>query len=319
MFKPKRARVTPLTKIAAALLGIALATTLTACDSYTNHPSDGGLTSAEVQATLEAVPGIQHADAYSVPWYSPGEGGLGSSRGVDLLLWVTIDPEMHIYDHVGFLRTAMQAAWSINDGYSPDGSVIVIIRRGADVDYDWRGDLETVLGHDGAVTRGADVRYAFSGYAYPPQLAESDLMVGASDDAYTEAFGAWPADPIHVGAGLLAAGPPESVEPAAVREWSVWNYSFDDTSCVNVTFERNVNDLGLMYTGDVTVILKVDGDEHGTDVAWGEQVAESGGAGGVSFCDEGLPRTSPERVTAHIVAPAEPGFRGVDVDDVTGR
>ena len=80
-------------------------------------------------AALEAVPGIEHADAYTAPWYNPGEGGLFSSTGVDLVLWVTIDPEMHVADSAGFLRATAEAAWSINDGYSPQGRVNLIVRR----------------------------------------------------------------------------------------------------------------------------------------------------------------------------------------------
>jgi hypothetical protein len=310
----------PVRLVAASAAVLALLAGLTGCalqDRYTNQPSDGGAPSADVGAALEAVPGVEHADAYTVPWYNPGEGGLFSSTGVDLLLWVAVDREHHIVDRDAFLRTTAQAAWSINDGYSPDGDVVLIIRRGADINEDWDADARALLGDRVAVTWGPDTDYVFSGYEVEPPVTEEDIVISASDGAYAETFGAWPAAPVEVPNTLLAEGPPEAVDPAAIRGVRVSGYTMNEERCATVSFARGVGPAGEPYTGDVTATLYLDGEEFDTGVAKGSVDDERfGGELHVRFCDNALPRIGEPGLGAHVMAPAAPGFRGVDTDDV---
>jgi len=298
--------------VAASAAALLAATLLVACDGYQNHPSDGGQRPAEVGAALEAVPGIVSADAYSFPWYNPGEGGLFSSRGVDLLLWVAVDPEKHIADGEEFLRTVAAAAWSINDGYSPDGDVVLLIRGGLDIDYDWDAAAATVFGEGQAVRNPEVATYHID---QDLDITDRDVVIGFADGMYQRAFGDWPAAPPDVPSGLIADGAPAPVDPPAAAWFRVRTETVGDT-CVRVSFERAVNDDGEMYHGDVTVTVMYNGAELATEVAPGSADDEFGGDQSVQFCEGSWIRPARD-YSAHVVAPAAPGFRGVDRSGVT--
>lgn len=304
-------------RLAASVLLVALAASLTGClrDGYENHPKDGGATSAEVSAALESVPGIVNADAYSVPWDQPGEGGLFSSAGLDLMVWVTIDPEMHIADSAEFLRSVAQAAWSINDGYSPDGNVNLVIRRGLDRDHDWGADALEVFG--GTVVLRRDPNIAFLYYGDAPELTGEDVLLSIPDGVYQKAFGDWPAAPAAVDASVLASGAPEAIDPPAVADVYTSGVTTGSEKCVTVSFHRGVDDAGEPYRGDVTVTMSVGGREYGTLVARGSAADETGGESGVRFCGDDAPVNRLASVSSRIVAPAEPGFQAVDREGVT--
>jgi len=295
--------------LAAGLAGCALQ------ERYTNHPSNGGRTSDAVGAALEAVPGIEHADAYTAPWYNPGEGGLFSSTGVDLVLWVTIDPEMHVADSAGFLRATAEAAWSINDGYSPQGRVNLIVRRGLDRDHDWAADAASVFGDDVQVSRDPDI--AFMHYENEPTLTDDDTLVSLSVETYRRTLGDWPAAPADFDAALLAEGPPEDVDPPAVDDFHTAGITGGGETCISVGFTRNLDADGVPYPGDVTITLFVRDREYGTAVAHGSASDDAGGESSVSFCGDDAPTNDVGSVHSRVVAPAAPGFRGVDRGGVT--
>lgn len=305
-------------RLAASVLLVAVAAGLSGCflsDPYENHPKDGGATAAEVGAALEAVPGIESADAYSVPWDQPGEGGLFSSAGLDLMVWVTIDPEMHIADSAEFLRGVAQAAWTINDGYSPDGNVNLVIRRGLDRDHDWGADALEVFGGTVVLRRDPDVAFLYYGDA--PVLTDEDVLLSIPDGVYRKAFGDWPAAPSALDPSVLAAGAPEVIDPPAVSDVYTSGMTTGGEQCVLVSFHRAVDDAGEAYRGDVTVTMSVGGREYGTLVARGSAADDTGGESGVRFCGDDAPVNRLASVSSHIVAPAEPGFRAVDREGVT--
>jgi len=298
--------------LAASVAALLLAAGLTACTTYRNAPSDGGQTSEELVAALEAVPGIASASAATVPWHSPGEGGLGASTGMDLALWVAVDPEMHIADHELFLRELGRAAWSINDGYSPQGRVTIVLTRGVDSDYDWTADAAAVFGADSGFTTRAGS--AFLSWEEEPQLALDDVVLSVYDDAAKRAFGDWPAAPTPLASGIFAAGAPLFIEPEAVRRFQP-KPSYGEHPCVFVSFIRNVDREGRPYAGPVTVTLLIDGVEFGTGVAAGAPGDDEGGATFVKFCDDRL--ITPEaEFTVNVSAPAEPGFQAVEREGV---
>lgn len=296
--------------LAASVAAAVLAAALTAC-GYRNTPSSGGQSSQAVAAALEAVPGIDNVNAYTVPWYYSGEGSGISSTGIDLLVWLTIDPQMHIVDGAQFLREVGRAAWSINDGHSPQGDVVLIVRRGLDVFHDWEADAAVVFGDDARLTSDPSV---FRDYEWgnKPELRDDDKVLALSTAAYERTFGAWPAAPAPLSPGLLAAGAPALEEPFAVANVGFSTFRSGDVACVNVGFTRNLDRDGAPYAGDVTVTLLLEGAEYGTAVAAGSADDADGGEWKVEFCDADAPTNRLGDLTAHVVAPAAPGFRGVD-------
>jgi len=303
--------------VAASVAAVLLAGSLSGClaDGYTNHPSDGGRPSGDVAAAVEALPGVANVDAYTVPWYSPGEGGLFSSRGMDLVLWVTIDPEWHIVDGAEFLRQVGSAAWSINDGYSPDGDVNLIVRRGVHANHDWAADAAAVFGEGTRVTR--DPGIAFMYYENEPSVREEDAVLSIAATAYEKAFGAWPAAPDVLDAELLAEGAPELEDPYAVGAFHTSGVVGGGDNCVNVSFSRAVGLDGEPYRGDVTVTLFVGSSKYGEQVARGSTSDENGGESGVAFCGDDAPTNRIGDVSSNVFAPAAPGFREVDRAGVT--
>ncbi len=298
--------------LVASVSALLLIAGLTACTTYRNSPSDGGRTSDEVAAALEAVPGIDNANAYTKPWYSPGEGGLFSSTGIDLVLWVTIDAEMHIADGEQFLREVGRAAWSINDGRSPQGNVTLVVTRGVDSGYDWVPDAVAVFGEGARVTTQAST--AFMSYDDEPELGLEETVVSLPHTAYEAAFGAWPAEPGEVASGIFAAGAPAFIEPEAVQRFQP-RPSYGEHPCVYVSFTRNLDRDGRPYAGPVTVTLLIDGREFGTEVAAGVPGDDEGGVTYVKFCDDRL--ITPEaEFTVNVSAPESPGFQGVEREGV---
>ena len=293
--------------LAASVAALLLAGSLSGClsDGYTNRPSDGGQSAEELTAALEAVPGIIEADAYTVPWYNPGEGGLFSSRGMDLLLWVTIDPEMHIVDTTEFLRQLGRMAWSLNDGYSPDGSVTLIIRRGADTEHDWTPDIEAVFGTNSTVARHTSPSYELPDGV--TELGLDDVLLTLPDDVYERAFGPWPAEPAGSDVALLAAGAPVLLDPPGVRQFRTF-FRYGEPSCFEVTFIREVGREHRKYASPVTLTLVADGEELATQVA-GPHAEQ------VDFCDALLHHE--QELSVNVSAPEEPGFLPVERQGVT--
>jgi len=296
-----------LTASVAAALTLAA---LTACDGYTNHPSDGGRTSAEVSAAFEALPGVLNADAYTAPWYNPGEGGLFSSRGVDFLLWVTIDREMHIVDTTEFLRQLGREARSFNDGYSPDGDVTLIVRRGLHVNHDWQTDAVAVFGEDVRLSRDPDIAFIY--FDDKPPVGDDDVVLSIPGSAYEKAFGGWPDEGTELESGLLAEGAPQPEDPFAVADFYTSGVLGGGDKCVGVSFRRGTSLDGERYHGDVTVTLFVGSREYGQAVARGSSTDENGGESRVDFCGDDAPANRIGDVRSNVFAPAMPGFREVD-------
>jgi len=251
------------------------------------------------------VPGIDGADAYSVPWYNPGEGGLFSSRGLDLMLWVSISPEVHIADGEQFLRAMAAAAWSINDGYSPDGSVVLIVRRGLDRHVDWMPAARAVFGDEVSVSD--DVRASLSDTEVP--LTDEDVVLSIRDDLYREVFGEWPAAPGEVPDALFAEGPPATVLPPAVSDFRTAIISGGGT-CLVLSFTRGVDARQEPYRADVAVTLMHGGTPESTVLALGSADDAAGGDTAARFCGDDT--LADDDVTFHVVAPAAPGFLAVD-------
>ncbi len=287
-------------QLAASVAALLLAGSLSGClsDGYQNRPSDGGQGAEQLTASLEAVPGIIKADVYTVHWYNPGEGGLFSSRGVDFLLWVTIDREIHIVDTTEFLRQLGREARSFNDGYSPDGSVTLIVRRGADTEHDWTPDIEAVF-----ATSSTVARHTSPSYELPDSVTElDDVLLTLPDDVYEQTYGSWPAEPAGLDAALLAAGAPVLLDPPGVRRFRTF-FRYGEPSCFEVTFIRQVGREHWKYASPVTLTLVADGEELATQVA-GPHAEQ------VDFCDASLDHE--QELSVNVSAPEEAGFLPVE-------
>jgi len=250
------------TAIAASVLLV----TLTACnpftDPYEDQQRDGGITPAAAESALLSIEGISAAEYGTYDWYSPGEGGLFSASGMDVVLTVTVDPEFSVEDHAAFFEHLAATAWSVNDHY-PKGAVVIQLLGGEDVNYDWLSVAQQVFP---TLTRFGNATSA----GYDDEDAEwyrggRLLTVGAN--AYGELFGRWPSEPVDPPSGLLDHEPFTPIlEPAIVDlRLTITDRADEDESCYYLSFVRSGQ--SVTYSGEVTAVLRsASGNELQTEV-----------------------------------------------------
>ena len=189
--------------------------------------------------------------------------------------------------------------------------MVLIVRRGLDLFHDWEADSAVVFGADARLTSDPSV---FRDYEWGnrPELREDDKVLALPTTAYERTFSAWPATPAALSSGLLAAGAPSLEEPFAVANVGFSTFQSGDMTCVDVGFTRNRARDGAPYADDVTVTLLLEGAEYGTAVAEGSADDADGGQWKVEFCDADAPTNRLGDLSARVVAPAAPGFRGID-------
>jgi hypothetical protein len=288
----------------AALLATAtlVALALSGCvltDPYVNKPSDGGQASAVVVAELEAMPGVSNAGFRLDPWDNPGEGGLFSSSGVNFLLLVDVEPGYRIADPAAFLDQALRALWSINDGYSPKGGISIHLRGGTDVDHDWETDVLELLGY-GRPSVDREGR-------------ETGIRLTLNDDVLRDQWGDWPGEPSGFASGLVVAGSPVDVDPAAISDLSYAGITSGE-DCWSFSFQLGVSDADVVYPGDVTVTLLVGDEEEATQVARAADRDPDDLNDGVEFCyDERKPGNF-DNVGFRVSTDDVEGFRTVEID-----
>lgn len=251
--------------------------------TYTDHERDGGITPAQAEEQLLAIEGVTSADYRTEEYYSPGEGGLFSSEGMDIYLEVTIDPEYSIADPEEFYGFLAPLAWSVNDHY-PQGSVTVSIEGGIDRGYEWGPAVVDVLGLD------EDAHY------YP--IRSDDISWHTR--AFGEAFGRWPGERVETPTGLLLDKPPiVETAPAIADARIVLESGPDGTPCYVVSFERLDGDYGS-YDGGVDVRLL---DDTGVEV---DAIVASPDLDRVEFCYSEA--ESPSDPSATLTAEPTLGF-----------
>jgi len=254
----------------AVLASIALAAvilaTLTACnpftDPYEDQQRDGGVMPAAAEKELLAIEGISDAEYGTYDWYNPGEGGLFSSSGMDVVLTVTVDPEYSVADDAAFFDYLAATAWSVNDHY-PKGSVVIQLIGGADANYDWLSVAQkffpALKSFRTPQSAGFDVEDA------EWYRGGRTLAVGA--EAYGERFGRWPSDAVEAPSGLLAHQPFTPIlEPAITDLRLVVSENNDEgQSCYYLTFVRSGEH--VTFYGQVTSVLRSEsGDELQTEL-----------------------------------------------------
>ena len=246
------------TAVAASVLLVSLTACNPFTDPYEDHQRDGGISPSQAEETLLGIEGVINADYGTYEWYSPGEGGLFSSSGMDVVLTVTIDPEYSVDDHEVFLEYLAATAWSVNDHY-PKGSVVIQLIGGEDVNYDWQSVAQEVFpGLEGFGHAGSE--------GYDPEDVE--WFVGGRAltiyaEAYGDRFGRWPTDEVEPPDGLLKHEPVTAILYPAITDLTV-TISDGERPCYSVRFVRSGQ--SAQFYGPVTATLvSEDGVELDSD------------------------------------------------------
>jgi hypothetical protein len=140
-------KLSNLKKILVSTVAFVAVLTLSSCSSdlYVNHKATGGITVAQAEAKLRSLPHITSAAYNMESWDDNGEGGLGATSGMNIIVNITVDPAYHISDPTAFLSFVSKTIWAANDKY-PKGSVLLEVNGGLSPNYDWSDAYKTVLG-----------------------------------------------------------------------------------------------------------------------------------------------------------------------------
>ncbi len=250
-----------LTAIAASVLLV----TLTGCnpftDPYEDQQRDGGITPAAAESALLDVDGISAAEYGTYEWYNPGEGGMFSSSGMDVVLTVTIDPDYSVDDHEAFLEYLAATAWSVNDHY-PKGAVVIQLLGGEDVNYDWLTVAQQVFtglkGFTNASSAGYDEEDA--------DWHRGGRVLAISADAYGARFGRWPSGEVEAPAGLLENEPFAQILVPAITDLRLTIDEVGEKPCYHLSFARSGQ--SVVYSGEVSAtLLSASGDELQTETS----------------------------------------------------
>lgn len=221
---------------------------------YTNHEREGGVTAAETEAAIEAVPGVTSADFSTVPWYSPGEGGLFSAAGMDLLLEVSFDPDVHLVDPGAALTSLVEVAWATNEDF-PKGYVVVVFDGGVSPNTDWEPIIES--------TWGPRVSSSFSWHLDDADIDTTGRSVATLIvDAVADRFGRWPASPPETVDLELADGAPAPVLVPAIDRVSLYIGAVQPLDCWRVRIHR-ASDATGQFDGSVAIELFRAGEPAG--------------------------------------------------------
>ena len=251
-----------LTAVAASLLLVVLTACNPFTDPYEDHQRDGGIAPAQAEKALLSIEGISDAEYGTYSWYSPGEGGLFSSSGMDVVLTVTVDPEYSIADEAAFFEYLAATAWSVNDHY-PKGTVVIQLIGGEDVNFDWLSVAQEVF---------PDLKNfsSASSAGYDDEDAEwyrNGRVLGVSANAYGERFGRWPTDEVDPPRGLLDHAPVTPILEPAIYDLhlTITDEDEDGESCYHLSFQRSGQ--SEVYAGEVTTVLRsASGAELQTEV-----------------------------------------------------
>lgn len=282
--------------VTCAVFALAL---LAGCSStYTDHERDGGITPEAAEQALEAIDGITSARYSTEEWYSPGEGGLFSSEGMDIYLEVTIDDEHSIADPEQFLDYLARTAWSVNDHY-PKGHVLLVITGGIAHYYDWLPVVNAVFGTD--LTYLSD----YSGSAYGRDWGEREVPISVAAQTYGDRFGTWPSEEVDIPTGLLLDEPPVFPVVAALTDISFRTQTPQpsEEDCYTVHFVR-----GVGYDGPYVEPVQVELLSSSGAVIETHEI--DGNYSYTSFCfDDG---ERPSGAQLHITAEELEWYSGID-------
>lgn len=248
-----------LSAVAASIVLIALAGCGVLSDPYTDYERSGGVSPDDAEQAVMAIEGVSDAEYDTYEWYSPGEGGMFSSSGMDVALTVTIDPQYSIDDHAALLDYLAATAWSVNDHY-PKGTVTIQIVGGEDLNFDWLSVAQKQFDDLDYFWRARSAPYGD-----PPAWDRGGAHITIGAELYGKRFGEWPSDEVDAPAGLLANTPFEPIVLPAITDLKLVLTEVGEQTCYRLEFVRNGQT--TIYAGEVTTtLISSDGEELETKV-----------------------------------------------------
>ena len=225
--------------------------------SYENQKRDGGVGAATTVETIESVPGVLDARFSTVPWYNPGEGGLFSSEGMDVLVEVDFEPDVSLADPAAALDALVEQAWATNADY-PKGAVVIVFDGGVSANFDWEEVVDDQWGPDASLDSQTrrhleDVDIDLTGRSVASVWA----------DAVGKRLGSWPGEPSADFTLETAEGAAAPVLVPALEGVSLRIGSTQPVDCWLINVDRNGDAVGE-FTGRVDIELFRDGVSVGS-------------------------------------------------------
>ena len=286
----------------AVLSVVALVTVfvLTSCSgTYTDYKRDGGQTVAQAEDAIKRIPGVTSANFTTASWYSPGEGGFLSDRGMNLILDITVQPDYHIVNPEAFLDMAVREAWSVNDKY-PKGTVKILIQGGVDNNYDWSKETIELFNTVYSTKDYNNVYQKFPTYA----LNKSIIIIPTANVA--KALGSWPSEPYKAPSAITAAGAPQVLKPVGIVN-ADFSWVEAGEYCYNFHADRNKSSDGTYYDGVVTGNLIIDGEVIRTETEAPVKVNQD--FSGLNFCYQNKSQPTGKDIKISVEAPATEKFQ----------
>lgn len=248
-------------RLGAGIIATAVIAALAGCGSlsgsYSNLERDGGVEAATTTSTIQSTPGVLDARFSAVPWNNPGEGGLFSSEGMDVLLEIDFEPNTSLADPAAALDALVEQAWATNADY-PKGAVVIVFDGGVSANFDWEEVVEDQWGPDASLDR--ETRRHL-------EDAELDLtgrsVASVWADVVGKRLGSWPGEPPADFTLEMAEGAAAPVLVPALQGVSLRIGSTQPVDCWLIHVDRNWDAAGE-YTGRVGIELFRDGESLGS-------------------------------------------------------
>jgi hypothetical protein len=242
-------------KVLAVTLAAATLLSLAACSPYKDIKRTGGISEAQVEQVNKAPKGIEKINFYNKSWYQPGEGDLFSSRGMDIHMDVVVKEGYSIRYTEQFLKWAAQSAWSVNSKY-PKGKVVITVQNGISNNYDWHKEVKEIFN----VSDYSD--YPSDGYSSDLDKNKKPLrsVISLPASAYGQNFGRWPGKQPVFKDGIISLGVPKKILPYAIDNLETRTSTINTNKCYVAAADRNNDDTGNPYPGDVTIEMFYNGE-----------------------------------------------------------
>jgi hypothetical protein len=248
-------------RLGAATLATAVIVALAGCGilsgSYENQKRDGGVGAATTVSTIESVPGVLDARFTNVPWSNPGEGGLGASAGMDVLIEIDFEPDVSLADPAAALDALVEQAWATNADY-PKGAVVIVFDGGVSANFDWDEVVEEQWGPDASL-EGQARRHL--------EDADVDLagrsLAAVWADIVGKRLGSWPGEPSADFTLDINEGAAAPVLVPALERVSLHIAGAQPVDCWRIRVDRNSDAVGE-YEGRIGIELFRDGESVGS-------------------------------------------------------
>jgi hypothetical protein len=285
--------------VAASIVLVVVAGCGVLSDPYTDQQRTGGVSPGTAEEAILEIEGVSDAEYGTYEWYSPGEGGLFSSAGMDVVLTVTIDPDYSVGDHDALLEYLAATAWSVNDHY-PKGTVTIQLVGGEDPNFDWLSVAREQFDGLNDFWRARSAPYRDL-----PEWDRGGTYITIGAELYGQRFGRWPSDAVDAPEGMLANTPFEPIVLPAITDLTLVTADVGEQHCYRLDFVRSGT--SAIYGGNVTTtLISAEGDELETKVGESNQPREY-------FCFE--PGEFPEGARVHVVSGEYAGYDFAPVDE----